>query len=114
MITEPVPVLTSRHARARQITPIRATSKGWEDLCTHATAKTREAYELMRVNPRPREDGSHYELRGGLATKSFGGRSLEQWQIKVSGSGRIWYLPDDENHTVWIVLASVAHPKETE
>jgi hypothetical protein len=89
-------------------------AKGWEDLCIHATVKTREAYELMRVNPRPREDDSHYQLRGGLATKSFGRRNLERWQIKVSGSGRIWYLPDDEKHTVWIVLASVAHPKETE
>ena len=89
-------------------------AKGWEDLCTHATAKTREAYELMRVNPRPPEDVSHYRLRGGLATRTFGGRSLEQWQVKVSSSGRIWYLPDDEKHTVWVVLASVAHPKETE
>jgi hypothetical protein len=76
--------------------------------------ETREAYEPIRVNPRPPEDGSHYRLRGSLATKSFGGRTLEQWQVKVSGSGRIWYLPDDEKHAVWVVLASVGHPKETE
>jgi hypothetical protein len=39
---------------------------------------------------------------------------LEQWQIKVGGSARIWGLPDDEKHTVWMVKAGVAHPKETE
>lgn len=49
-------------------------AKGWEELCTNATAKTREAYELMRVNPRPREDDSHYILRGSLAARSFAGK----------------------------------------
>ena len=34
--------------------------------------------------------------------------------MKVSGSGRIWYLPDDDSRTVWIVYASPAHPKETD
>lgn len=42
------------------------------------------------------------------------GRALEQWQVKVSAGGRIWYLPDDEDHTVWVVYASLAHPKATE
>ena len=42
------------------------------------------------------------------------GRSLEQWQIKVSGAGRIWYLPDDDKHTVWVIYASAAHPKQTD
>jgi hypothetical protein len=87
---------------------------GWETLCTHAAAKTREAYDLMRSNPRPPGDGTHYQLKGSLATRSLAGKVLEQWQIKVSSSGRIWYLPDDEKRTVWVVLASAAHPKETE
>ena len=89
-------------------------AKGWEELCVWAKAKTREACELMRSKPRPPQDDSHYQLRGNLATRSHAGRDLEQWQIKVSGSGRIWYLPDDEKHTVWVVYASPAHPKETE
>ena len=42
------------------------------------------------------------------------GRTLEQWQVKVSQSGRIWYLPDDDERTVWVVYASPAHPKPTE
>jgi hypothetical protein len=87
---------------------------GWETLCTHAAAKTREAYDLMRSNPRPPKDGTHYQLKGSLAMRFLAGKELEQWQIKVSSSGRIWYLPDDEKHTVWVVLASAAHPKETE
>jgi hypothetical protein len=56
----------------------------------------------------------HYQLRDDLASKQFRGRSLEQRQVKVSGSGRIWYLPDDETHTVWVVHASSTHPKKTE
>ena len=54
---------------------------------------------------------------GSAATsrpETFAGRALEQWQIKVSGAGRIWYLPDDSKHTVWVVYASPAHPKQTE
>jgi mRNA-degrading endonuclease RelE of RelBE toxin-antitoxin system len=89
-------------------------AKGWDDLCSQVPAATRAAFEMMRSNPRPPPDGSHYRLRDDLATRDFQGRSLEQWQVKVSNSGRIWYLPDDEKHTVWIVLASTAHPKATE
>jgi len=55
----------------------------------------------------------HYRLRGSLAARECSGRTLEQWQIKVSGAGRIWYLHDDK-HTVWVVYASAAHPKRTE
>jgi hypothetical protein len=87
---------------------------GWETLCTHAPAKTREAYDLMRSNPRPPKDDAHYQLKGDLATRSLAGKDLEQRQIKVSSGGRIWYLPDDEKHTVWVVYAGLKHPKATE
>jgi len=89
-------------------------AKGWDELCVQAKAKTREAFDLMRSNPRPPQDSSHYRLKGDLETRSCGGQDLEQWQIKVSGSGRIWYLPDDDKHTVWVVYAGAAHPKATE
>jgi hypothetical protein len=42
------------------------------------------------------------------------GRELEQWQIKVIDSERILYLLGDQAHTVWVIYASPAHPKETE
>jgi hypothetical protein len=89
-------------------------AKGWDELCAQAPTNTRAAFELMRVNPRPPQDKSHYELRGGLSTRTFKGRTLEQWQVKVTSSGRIWYLPDDQARTVWVVYASPAHPRETE
>jgi hypothetical protein len=89
-------------------------AKGWQDLCSKATNSTRDAFELMRSDPRPPEDLTHYRLRGEFRSRHFGGKQLEQWQIKIGNSGRIWYLPDDESHTVWVVYASPAHPKETE
>jgi hypothetical protein len=89
-------------------------AKGWDALCAHATTNTREAFELMRSTPRAAEDATHYRLRGELSTRVFGGRVLEQWQIKVSSGGRIWYLPDDSKHTVWVIKATPAHPRETE
>ena len=89
-------------------------AKGWEQLWSHSAVKTREAFEMMRDNPRPPEDENHYRLRGDLGTRSIGGKILEQWQVKAGGSARVWYLPDDDKRTVWVVLASVAHPKETE
>jgi hypothetical protein len=53
-------------------------------------------------------------LRGSLARRKFGGSELEQWQIEVTGGGRIWYLVDDDAHTVWLVHAGTGHPKATE
>lgn len=91
-----------------------AAAKGWEELCARAGEKTRAAFELMRVNPRPARDEEHYRLRGELGTRSWRGRALERWQVKVSASGRIWYLIDDEEHTVWVVYASPAHPSATD
>jgi hypothetical protein len=89
-------------------------AKGWNSLCSAARSRTRAAFELMRSNPRPAEDDTHYRLRGDLSTRTFDGRELEQWQVKVSSGGRIWYLPDDEKHTVWVIQATPSHPKETE
>ncbi len=89
-------------------------AKGWSELCTQFARNTREAFEQMRANPRPPRDGTHYQLRGDLGSRDFQGRSLEQWQIKISNSARVWYLPDDDQRTVWVVYASPAHPKQTD
>jgi hypothetical protein len=89
-------------------------AKGWEELCRQAAANTRSAYELMRSNPRPAEDGRHTRLRGALATRTLDGRELEQWEIEVTGGGRIFYLVDDARRTVWVVVAALRHPKITE
>ncbi|WP_281283299.1 hypothetical protein [Trebonia kvetii] len=42
------------------------------------------------------------------------GRALERWQIEVTGAGRVWYLVDHDNRTVWIDHAGPGHPKATE
>lgn len=49
-----------------------------------------------------------------MASDMLDGRVLEQWQIEVTSSGRIWYLVDDVKHTLWITYASPHHPKATE
>lgn len=89
-------------------------ARGWEELCRHAPGNTRDAYELMRANPRPPQDSRHHRLRYDLATRKVGAQELEQWQIEVTGSGRIWYVIDDEAHTVWLVGAGPGHPKATD
>lgn len=87
---------------------------GWDDLCGQAQTNTRDAYELMRSNPRPPEDARHTRLRGNLAKRSFRGRELEQWEIEVTGGGRVFYLVDDAERTVWVVHAGAGHPRATE
>jgi len=39
---------------------------------------------------------------------------MEQWQYEVTGAGRLWYCIDDEQRTVWLIDATVGHPKATE
>jgi hypothetical protein len=89
-------------------------AKGWDELCNQAPGNTREAWQLMRTNPRPPKDHRHTRLHGDLATKLYEGRELEQWQIEVTGGGRIWYVVDDDARTVWIVHAGTGHPKSTD
>jgi hypothetical protein len=52
--------------------------------------------------------------KGDYATGLHRGVLLPQWQIEVTGGGRIWYLIDEDNHTIWIQYASLQHPKKTE
>lgn len=98
---------------ARFATPEAA--KGWEDLCRQAQANTWEAWVVLTERPtQPENRSRQHRLRGSLATHRHNGRDLEMWQYEVTGSGRIWYCPDPETMTVWVVLASLKHPKETE
>lgn len=97
-----------RHATSEAI-------KGWEDLCRQAPANTRRAWEQMCNNPAPNPPSPrHHRLKGRLGTDEFEGRPYPQWQIEVTGGGRIWYLLDEERATAWIKLASIQHPGATE
>ena len=89
--------------------------KGWEDLCQQAASGAFWAWEQMMNNPAPAvQTPRHAQLKGRLATHEFDGRVLPQWQLEVTSKARVWYLPDAERRTSWIVLASVKHPKATE
>lgn len=89
-------------------------ASGWEDLCTQAPGNTRGAWDLMRTKPGPPETPRHTRLRGKLGTGEYGDRSLERWEIEVTGGGRIFYLLDRDKHTVRVEVAGTGHPKITD
>jgi hypothetical protein len=89
-------------------------SGGWEHLCQQAAGNTAKAWHLLREDPRPRVDGRHFPLRGDLATKVIDGKPCEQWELEVTGGGRIFYAIDDDRRTIWITYAGPGHPKATE
>lgn len=89
-------------------------ASGWEDLCAQAPGNTRSAWDLMRTRPGPPETPRHSQLRGKLATGEYGGRTLDRWEIEVTGGGRIFYLLDRDKHTVRIEVAGTGHPKVTD
>lgn len=92
-----------------------AAVKGWEELCRQATANTRRAWELIRNAPDPAvETPRQHRLRPPLHTGTYQGRTLPRWQIEVTGAGRIWYLVDQDRHTVWVDHAGPGHPKATD
>lgn len=91
-----------------------AAAKGWEELLRQGKPRLDRAYVAITGDPR-RTDERQYRLSGSLGSvKHEGGASLEQWQYKVTESGRIWYLVDDDARTLWLTMAGPAHPKETE
>lgn len=83
--------------------------EGWERLSSQAPGPSRNAWLTLRSDPRSRNDRQH-PLKGALGTRSIGGRVLEQWQLEVTGAGRVWYAIDDERRTVILTLAMVGHP----
>lgn len=94
-----------------------AAVKGWEELGNAAPGNTGDAWKLMRTSPGPgpgRPTTRHHPLKGDLATGPHGGRQLPQWQIEVTGGGRVIYLLDVDKHIVWVKYAGVGHPKITE
>ncbi|GAA0374760.1 hypothetical protein Acor_42860 [Acrocarpospora corrugata] len=72
-------------------------------------------FETLRTDPRSRGDHERqHRLRGDLAIHRHNGEDLEQWEYEVTSGGRVRYVIDDANHTVWIVYASPRHPKDTD
>jgi hypothetical protein len=90
-------------------------AKSWDDLVVQAPANTLEAWRMMRTDPTPNPWTSRqHPLKGSLATGTHGGRELPQWQIEVTGGGRIWYLVDVDARKIFVMYASTRHPKATD
>lgn len=92
-------------------------AKGWTDLSRQEPSNTRWAYEQMRNNPGCQNKpptNRHSRMKREWATGIHRGVELPQWQLEVTGGGRIWYLVDHEKRTCWVKEAGRAHPKETE
>jgi hypothetical protein len=86
---------------------------GWEKVCAAAPANARVAWERITAEPRDRNDRQH-PLKGGLGTRTVNGEAMEQWQYEVTSGGRLWYVIDDKNRTVWLTDALPGRPKATE
>jgi hypothetical protein len=92
-------------------------AKGWAGLEQVAATNLWWAWDIMRTDPGQgpgKPTSRHFRLRGDRATASHGVREMAQWQIEVTSGGRIWYLLDEERHTVWVKLASPGRPKATD
>ncbi|MEU9323234.1 hypothetical protein AB0D91_05380 [Streptomyces canus] len=92
-------------------------AKGWDDFRQQEPTNLRWAFDQMRHNPgccNEPPNGRHSRMKRDLATGTRNGRTLPQWQLEVTSSGRIWYLCDDVEKTCWIQEAGRAHPKKTE
>ena len=87
--------------------------RGWDEICQQHPEAAARAFDLLRTNPRQHSDRNH-RLKGKLATGYIGGRELERWQNELTGGGRVIYLIDNENRTVWFEAAGLGHPKITE
>jgi hypothetical protein len=51
---------------------------------------------------------------GDASAQRHNGRDLEQWEYEVTSGGRVRYVIDDQDHTVWLLHASPRHPKDTD
>lgn len=88
-------------------------AKGWEELKRRSVSNLDRAYMAITTEPR-HTDGRQHQLKGSLATVKRGDSTLDQWQYEVTGAGRIWYLIDDAERTLWLTWAGTGHPKGTE
>ncbi|MFD8979691.1 hypothetical protein [Streptomyces sp. NPDC059564] len=92
-----------------------AAAKGWECLARQARENTYRAWIVMRTQPCPAtETPRHHRLKGRLAHGTHRGQVCQQWQIEVTGGGRVWYLLDSDHGTCWITFAGTGHPCATD
>lgn len=91
----------------------RAAEQGWAQCVQQVPVHAESAWEAIVSTPRE-ITAKRYRLKGSLSTGVQDGKTLEQWQHKITASGRLWYLIDDEATTVWLKHATLSHLKATE
>ncbi|MGH8929572.1 MAG: hypothetical protein ACRDZO_02750 [Egibacteraceae bacterium] len=90
-------------------------AKGWEQLAAQAPGPLREAWLILRSDPREGAPRNRmHRLKADLKSRVVAGISYEQWQYEVTGGGRIWYGIDDPRHTLQITHAGTGHPARTD
>lgn len=74
--------------------------------------------ERNRLRTRPLDRSANprrtAQLKGGLATRTIGDKTLPQWQQELTSAGRLWYCPDKQTRTVWVTKVDLQHPKATD
>lgn len=77
--------------------------EGWEQLCSQAPGPALVAWTALRTDPRARSQRQH-PLKGDFATRSVGGRLLDQWhEIRPADSDR----RDEIVMCSWIVMCCI-------
>lgn len=92
----------------------RKAAGNWDQLCNAAAANCAAMHAQLARDPRHAVNPSrHHRLRGELGAGKHAGRELEQWKCEITGSGRVWFLIDDDQHKVWLTLVESGHPART-
>jgi hypothetical protein len=91
-------------------------AKAWAELSNGKIANAlAKLYDIVVKDPRwSGNPDRHHQLRGTLATGTHAGRTMERWQHEVTGGGRVWFLIDDDERTVWLVHVGEGHPAATD
>ncbi|MBK5229631.1 MAG: hypothetical protein JJE27_00510 [Thermoleophilia bacterium] len=90
-------------------------ARNWELLCNTAATNCAEMHARLSADPRKVFNADrHHRLKGELSTGAYGGLTLEQWQYEITGSGRVWFLIDDNNRKVWLTAVESGHPSKTD
>lgn len=90
-------------------------ARGWMELQRTALDALDRAWVEITANPRSMAQAHRqHRLHAGLGSVKLDNEELEQWQYEVTAAGRIWYLIDDENRTLWITKADTGHPGITD
>ena len=90
-----------------------AAADGWEKLCGNVPTGALSCWDALTSDPvtySRRQKPLHDEF----SSRAVGGRALPQWQLEVTGSGRVWYCPDVERRIVWLTKVSIGHPSQTD